>query len=99
MTRPLADTVIPVTRDQLAVEAVIVAQLLTGLVRDGDRHAIGEFIGSLDLTPDRVNALLVMLASMVDHDKTPAELFNWMTWVDWNTPIRRQAPGAWPAVP
>jgi hypothetical protein len=99
VTRPLTDTIIPDGQDQLAAEAVTVAQLLTGLVRDVDRHAIGVFIGSLELTGQRVTALLVMLASMVDPDKPPTELLSWMTWVDWETPIRRQSPGAWPAVP
>lgn len=79
--------------DQLAAEAVAVAQQLVGLVRDGDRAAIGKFFGGLDLTEQRWYALAVMLACMVDDEQSPADLLAWMTWTDPGQPVRAAGRG------
>jgi len=72
---------------ELAAECVPLAAELACLVRDEGRAAIARFLRPLggDRIPERARALLVVLAAMVDIDRSPEDL---LAWVDFGPSAR-----------
>lgn len=82
-------------RGELAARMVPVACELACLVRDSDRHAIGEFLRRL--TPEETTALLVVQAAMIPVDQPAADLLSWVTWDDQVPDLcQERAPSAGP---
>ena len=76
---PLPPVVPAEVRGRLAERLVPVAGELAVLVHgEGDREEIGEFLGGYSEASK--DALLVVLAGMVDTDRTPQELLGWIRW-------------------
>lgn len=64
-------------RGDLAFRMVPAALELAGLVQDlGDADSIADLIGAL--AEQETAALLVVLAAMVDTERTPADLLGWI---------------------
>ena len=59
-----------------------------GIVRGGcgDAEAIGDLLAKL--SDDERWALPVVLAAMVDHDRTPDELLSWISFDEHGRPLR-----------
>jgi hypothetical protein len=82
-----------VRRGDLAARMVRAAGELACLVRDESREAIGEWIG--ERTDEERDALLVVLAAMVDVSRPAADLLAWVEWDEFGHPLeapRQRAP-------
>jgi len=75
-------------RGQLAEQLIWTAIDFVGLVkRNGGAEAVGEFLD--DLGDDERDALPVILAAMVDDDRTPDEMLSWVTWDEHGCPLKQ----------
>lgn len=74
----------------LAERMVPVAAELAFAVRERDVNGIGEFLAPYG--PQEIYALLIVLAAMVDIDKTEDELLAWVSWTEFAPPCRDAAP-------
>lgn len=80
-------------RGELAAALVPVAADLVYRVHEGSRGTVGALLHSL--TGEQLRALPVVLAAMVDPDRSLGELLGWVTWDEHGRPL----PGAPPAAP
>jgi hypothetical protein len=100
------------TPDELgdvAESLVPVACRLVGAVHDDGPADVARALA--DVPPDRMPALAVVLAAMVNPDRSPADLLAWVTWDDtpparqpslftgWNNPADPPPPHPRPRVP
>lgn len=79
-----------VERGDLAERLVPVAAELAARVRDEDRESLGEFLARY--TRAERDALLIVVASMVDVDRTPAELLAHVTFDEFGQLLDGAAP-------
>jgi hypothetical protein len=77
-------------RGDLAERLVPVAAELAGRVRDEDRQSLGEFLARY--TRAERDALLIVVAAMVDVDRTPAELLAHVTFDEFGQLLNGTAP-------
>ncbi|HMM95378.1 hypothetical protein [Phycicoccus sp.] len=68
----------PEALGDLAEALVPVAARLVGAVHDEGITGVSRVLADLD--PNHRTALCVVLAAMVDPDRTPSELLAWVTW-------------------
>lgn len=80
-------------RGDLAERLVPVAAELAARVRDEDRQSLGDFLAQY--TRAERDALLIVVAAMVDVDRTPAELLAHVTFDEFGQVLD----GAAPALP
>ena len=86
----------PNERGDLAERLLPKALDLAGLVHgDGDTEDIARFLR--DLPQDERDWLPVILAALVDVDRTEAEMLRWVTWDEYGQAAGRKPCGTYPA--
>jgi hypothetical protein len=76
-------------KGRLAERMVPQALEFACLVRDRDAEGIGGWLGAL--TDEERDVLPLVLAAMVDIDRTPAELLSWVTFDELGQPLPEDA--------
>lgn len=74
----------PAALADLAESLVPIATRLVGAVHDDGIAAVARVLS--EVAPEHHAALAVVVAAMVDPERTPAELLSWVTWDDETPP-------------